>query len=159
MHPFLAPTTGATSGSFTIPTTGETAANVWYRIHLTVAIPAGSRTTSARHPAAQRATHAGHNPAGLQLRLDGQPVATPLIVRQRGRHRAQHRGGDAATARRDHLRLRVVVRWGAGSHNISTPAANTTYTATFGATGTGLNAEYFDNINLTNRLITGSTPP
>src|SRR4051812_4184992 len=34
-HPFIAPTTGAKSGSFTIPTTGETSANVWYRIFLT----------------------------------------------------------------------------------------------------------------------------
>ena len=39
-HPFMLATTGATSGSFTIPTTGETAANVWYRIYLTVRTPA-----------------------------------------------------------------------------------------------------------------------
>ena len=36
IHPFMPDTTGITSGSFTIPTPGETATNVWYRIHLTV---------------------------------------------------------------------------------------------------------------------------
>src|SRR6185437_13543610 len=35
-HPFLRPFSGVKSGSFTIPTTGETSADVWYRIHLTV---------------------------------------------------------------------------------------------------------------------------
>ena len=42
---------------------------------------------------------------------------------------------------------------GAATHNISTPAAATTYTATYrvsssGGTGTGLSATYFDNIDL-----------
>ena len=35
-HPELQPTSGITGGSFVIPTTGETSANVFYRIHLTV---------------------------------------------------------------------------------------------------------------------------
>jgi hypothetical protein len=35
-HPFLLPTSGATGGSVLIPSSGETDANVLYRIHLTV---------------------------------------------------------------------------------------------------------------------------
>ena len=33
-HPFLDPVTGISSGSFDIPTTGETSADTWFRIHL-----------------------------------------------------------------------------------------------------------------------------
>ena len=40
-HPFLAATSGAQSGTVTIPTTGETSANVWYRVYLTVRDAAG----------------------------------------------------------------------------------------------------------------------
>ena len=78
-HPFMPATTGMTSGSFTIPTISETAANVWYRIHLTVRDSGGlTHTRPARHPAPHRATDARHESGRLQLNLDGQPVATPL---------------------------------------------------------------------------------
>ncbi len=47
-HPFMPATSGASSGSFTIATTGETSPNVWSRIYLTVHDSAGlTRTTSA----------------------------------------------------------------------------------------------------------------
>ena len=45
-------TSGATSGSFTIPTTGETATNVWYRIYLTVRDSGGLTHTTLRDVAA-----------------------------------------------------------------------------------------------------------
>src|SRR5688500_20363620 len=35
-HPFYGPVSGSKSGSFVIPTTGETSSNIWYRIYLTV---------------------------------------------------------------------------------------------------------------------------
>jgi glucose/arabinose dehydrogenase len=35
-HPFVATTSGSASGSFVIPTSGESSPNVWYRIHLVV---------------------------------------------------------------------------------------------------------------------------
>jgi hypothetical protein len=35
-HPFIPQRAAFTSGTFTIPTRGETATNVWYRIYLTV---------------------------------------------------------------------------------------------------------------------------
>ena len=151
-HPFLASTTGARSGSFTIPTLGETAANVWYRIYLTVRDAGGLTHTTQRDilPRVVRLTLAT-NPAGLQVRLDGQPFATPLsfdsvvgIVRNVEAATPQSSGGTAYQ----------FVSWsdgGAAVHNISTPAANTTYTAAFRAgsgTGTGLSATYFSNANL-----------
>ena len=91
-HPHMAATSGAQSGSFTIPTTGETSANVWYRIYLTVRDSAGMTHTSTRdiYPRTVQVTLAT-NPAGLQLRLDGQPISTPLSFQSVVGHRSQSR--------------------------------------------------------------------
>jgi glucose/arabinose dehydrogenase len=151
-HPFIAPSTGAKSGSFTIPTSGETSANVWYRIYLTVQDSAGLTHTAQRDilPRKVRVTLAT-NPAGLQTKLDGQPVTTPFafdgvvgIVRNIEAPSPQTSGSTVYT----------FTNWSDGGtvrHNISTPTANTTYTATFtGSAATqGLSATYFDNSNLT----------
>jgi hypothetical protein len=109
VHPFIADTSGAKSGSFTIPVTGETAANVWYRIYLTVADSSGATATVQRDilPRIARLTLATA-PAGLQLRLDGQRSPRPRL-RQRGRPRPRHRGDDAADVGRDGVRVRQLV--------------------------------------------------
>jgi hypothetical protein len=44
--PFLQETPGKTGGSFKVPREGETSANVWFRIHLTVTDPATGHTAS-----------------------------------------------------------------------------------------------------------------
>jgi glucose/arabinose dehydrogenase len=157
-HPFVASTTGATSGSFTIPTTGETSANVWYRIFLTVRDSAGLAHTSQRDvlPRKVRLTLAT-NPAGLQLGLDGPAATTPFvadsvigIVRNLSAPATQVSGGTTYE----------FVSWsdgGTASHNVSTPAADTTYTATYrvasGGTGNGLSATYFNNIDFTGTTV------
>ncbi len=156
-HPFIPDTTGSTSGSFMIPTQGETAANVWYRIHLTVRDSGGLTHSVFRDilPVTRTIT-LQTNPAGLQVTLDGQPTPTgsPVtsvvgIERTLGAPSPQTLSGTNY----------VFSSWsdgGSQTHTISTPAANTTYTATFTAspvTG-GLSAEYFDNIDLTNRRVT-----
>ena len=163
-HPFIAATTGVRSGSFTIPTTGETSANVWYRIFLTVRDSAGVQHTSQRDilPRTSRITLAT-NPAGRQLKLDGQPVATPLsfdsvvgIVRQI----------EAPTPQTAGATTYEFVSWSDGraaSHDISTPATATTYTATFrvatgGGTGNGLSGTYFDNSTLTGPSVSRIDP-
>lgn len=158
-HPFVAPVSGATGGSFTVPTTGETAANVWYRIYLTVRDSAGASRTVHRDilPRTVRMTLAT-SPPGLSLRLDGQPVATPVtvtgvagIVRSLEAAARQSSGGTTYD----------FVSWsdgGAASHTISTPAADTTYTATYragpGGSGNGLAATYYDNADLTGTAVT-----
>jgi glucose/arabinose dehydrogenase len=78
-HPFLPATSGVASGTFVIPTSGETAANGWYRVFLTVADSGGRTTTVQRdiQPRVVRVTLAA-SPTGLGLRLDGQPVTAPL---------------------------------------------------------------------------------
>jgi hypothetical protein len=135
-HPFILPTTGASSGSLTIPTTGEASANVWYRLHLMVRDAGGLTHTTERDilPRTIRVALAT-SPAGLQVRLDGQPAATPLsfdgvvgIVRTLEAPTPQAAGGTTYE----------FVSWsdgGAGLHNISTPATNTTYSATYRVSG------------------------
>jgi glucose/arabinose dehydrogenase len=161
-HPFVAPTSGATGGSFTIPTTGETAANVWYRIYLTVRDSGGLTTTVFREifPRTSQVTLAT-SPAGLQLRLDAQPVTAPTtftgvvgITRAIEAVSPQTVGGVTY----------VFDSWsdgGAAAHSISTPASNTTYTAVFRVSGTGGNglaATYYDNANFTGATVSRVDP-
>ena len=131
-HPFLPATSGATSGSFTIPTTGETSANVWYRIHLTVRDSGGLTQSSFRDILPRTSTVTLQtNPSGLQLRLDGQPVTAPYsflgVV-------GILRSLEAVSPQTVGSTTYVFQSWsdvGAASHSISTPATDTTYTAVF----------------------------
>ena len=79
VHPFLPETPGRTAGSIRIPRDGETAADVWYRIHLTVTDSAGFTHTTFRdvHPRTATVTVNASHPA-LQVRVDGQPMPAPL---------------------------------------------------------------------------------
>jgi glucose/arabinose dehydrogenase len=138
-HPFIAPTSGASGGSFTIPTTGHTEDNVWYRIYLTVRDSGGLTHTTQRDilPRKVRLTLAT-NPAGLQLRLDGQPVTTPHsfdsvvgIVRNLDAPTPQAPGGTTYN----------FASWSDGgtvNHDVATPATDTTYTATYQGNTSGV---------------------
>jgi len=132
VHPFLQPATGSTGGSFTIPTTGHTASDVWYRVRLTVRDAGGLETTTYRDvmPRTAQVTLATSVP-GLRLELDGQPFTAPQthtgvvgVQREIAAPSPQVVGA----------RIYVFDGWsdgGAATHTISTPAANTTYTARF----------------------------
>jgi glucose/arabinose dehydrogenase len=131
-HPFIPPTTGATGGSFQIPNTGETSANVFYRILLTVRDSGGLTNSTFRDifPRTAIITLAS-NPTGLQLTLDGQPVTAPFavtgvvgILRSIGAVTPQRLGKIKYT-------FQTWSDGGAATHTIATPATNTTYTATF----------------------------
>jgi glucose/arabinose dehydrogenase/regulation of enolase protein 1 (concanavalin A-like superfamily) len=131
-HPFIAPTSGSKTGSFVIPTIGETSDNVWYRIHLTVTDSDGLTHSVFRDVVPRKSTMTfATSPTGLQLTLDGQPLATPSSVvgvegikRTLGVISPQNKGGTDYS----------FVSWsdgGAATHDISTPVSDTTYTATF----------------------------
>ena len=109
-HPFIPSTTGATSGSFTIPTTGHTETNVWYRIFLTVRDSAGATQTTFRDVLPRKVNLTiATNPPGLQLRLDAQPTATPLTFESVvGIVRGLERPGDTGLGRYD-VRVRLLV--------------------------------------------------
>ena len=162
-HPFMPSTSGITSGSFTIPTTGETAANVWYRVFLTVRDSTGATTTTFRDVLPRKVNITlATNPAGLQLLLDAQPTSTPFtfesvvgIVRSLGAPATQTSGSTTYQ----------FVSWsdgGAATHSVSTPTTSTTYTATYqvstGGGGNGLSATYYDNMDLTGATVTRVDP-
>ena len=74
-HPFIAPTSGATGGSFVVPTTGHTEEDVWYRIHLTVTDSDGLTHSVFRDILPRLTTLTFQtSPPGLQITLDGQPL-------------------------------------------------------------------------------------
>jgi hypothetical protein len=132
VHPFLQPAGGSASGSFAVPVTGHTDANVWYRIHLTVRDSGGLEASTFRdvHPRTARVTLAASAP-GLRLELDDQPVTAPdthtgVVGMQRklSAPSPQVVGG----------RVYIFTGWsdgGAATHTIATPASDTTYTANF----------------------------
>jgi glucose/arabinose dehydrogenase len=130
-HPFLGPLDGA-GGSFVIPRTGETSANVFYRIHLEVTDSGGlGHSTQVDIRPRTVTLMLASSPSGLQLTLDGQPVTAPHtfeavvgMTRTLGVISPQ-------TLRRKQYGF---VSWsdgGAATHDITVPVGDTTYTATF----------------------------
>ena len=80
-HPFLAATSGASSGSFVIANVGEVATNVFYRIHLTVRDSTGFTHSVFRDVRPRISTITlQSNPVGLRLTLDGTPLTTPASI-------------------------------------------------------------------------------
>jgi glucose/arabinose dehydrogenase len=146
LHPYAPPTSGAASGSFAAFTGGETAADVWFRIHLEVADSSGLTAAAFVDvlPRTARFTLATV-PAGLQVTLDGTPRSSPLtelgvagVQRTIGAPSPQVVGGTRYE----------LVSWsdgGAPTHTLATPAVDTTYVATFRAVteSHGLLATYF----------------
>ena len=123
---------GVKSGSFVIPTSGEVADNVWYRLILIVTDATGLRDTVYRDILPQKSTISlATQPAGLQVTLDGQPVTTPLsdlsvegIQRTIGVVSPQTSGGQAYEF--DHW-----LQGGTATQTISTPVNDVTYTAVY----------------------------
>ena len=132
-RPFIPATSGATSGSFVVPTTGVyKRPDVFYRIILTVRDSGGRTHTMTRDVAPVTSTVTlATNVSGLTLTLDGQVVAAP------------HAFGSVVNFEREigAPAPQVVgnvnyefVGWSDGGaivHTIHTPEDETTYTATF----------------------------
>jgi len=128
-HPRMAELSGSKSGSFTIPTLEETSPNVFYRFHLRVTDSGGLTHSVSRDIQPRKSTVTlATNPAALQLRLDGQPVTAPhTFVGVEGITRNLEAVSPQGTSW-------VFSSWsdgGARVHDISTPTADTTYTAQF----------------------------
>lgn len=132
LHPYVPSTSGATGGTFTAFTGGETSPNVWFRIQLDVVDSSGlgASTFVDVHPRTAHFTLAT-DPPGLQVTLDGTPLPAPLtelgvtgVQRAIGAPSPQTLGGANYE----------LVAWsdgGAPTHTIATPATDTTYVATF----------------------------
>ncbi|CAN5873419.1 hypothetical protein BH23PLA1_BH23PLA1_14030 [soil metagenome] len=79
-HPFMPPTSGISAGSLTVPSIGETDANVWFRIHVRAVDEHGlvSETSRDLFPTTAQIT-VQTSPPGLRLNLDDRPMSTPLV--------------------------------------------------------------------------------
>ena len=129
-HPFQPETAGG-SGTVTIPVRGETSPNIWYRFHLRATDSQGATTEVTRDLLPQKSNFTlATQPAGLQLTLDGQPVTAPTtITGVVGIERDLGAPDQNFNGRK--YRFASWSDGGAATHTISTPAANTTYTANF----------------------------
>jgi hypothetical protein len=131
-HPHVEPTSGITTGTFTIPTRGETSANVFYRLTLTVRDSSGlTHTSSVDVRPLTTVVRIESNLANAQLTLDGAPITAPYsftgvegVIRTLGVVTPQTSNGTTYD----------FVSWsdgGQATHEISTPTEDTTFTALF----------------------------
>jgi len=132
LHPFMPPTSGITTGTFKIADRGETSANVFYRVILTVKDSAGlTQTSSVDIVPSTSVVRIESNVSNAQLTLDGAPITAPFsftgvegVIRTLGAVSPQKSG----TANYE------FASWsdgGAQTHEIATPTADTTFTALF----------------------------
>jgi hypothetical protein len=135
-HPHMPETSGITSGSFTIADRGETSANVFYRLILTVRDSEGLTSTTFVDilPRTSVVTLTSNIP-NAQLTLEGVPVTAPHIftgvegiIRTIGAVSPQVSGGVT-------YQFGSWSDGGAQTHEITTPTDDTTYTATLQSGG------------------------
>lgn len=132
-RPFIPETPGSTTGMFSIPNISPyTLPDVFYRVYLRVADTNGMTTETTRdlQPRLVQVSFAT-NPAGAAVLLDGMSFATPYMFT-----------GVVGQQRELSVPVPTTIgglayNWtgwsdsGTLTHNILTPVANTTYTATF----------------------------
>ncbi len=138
-HPFRPETTGA-GGPVTIPTQGETSDNIFYRFHLRATDSTGATNEVTRDILPQKAQVTVTSvPAGLALTLDGQPITAPtLFPGVVGIERSLGAANQNLGGRR--YRFDSWSDGGGATHTVSTPVANTTYTANFTDVGPVVNS-------------------
>lgn len=125
------PITGITNGTFTIPVTGETAANVWFRIKLVVTDALGLTDTTFVEIFPRKATLTFQTvPAGLQVKIDGQPKTTTLAIQSV--HNVQRTIGPVTPQFINGVPY-VFSGWSHGGEvgQIIAPSSNTTYIANY----------------------------
>lgn len=167
IHPFLGPVIGRV-GSFTIPTSGEAAADTWFEIRVTATDTNGLSTTEAVniYPRTSTMTFTTAPATGLQFKLDGAPITTPYSVQ--GVVGFQ-RTIEAISPQILEGTSYGFVSWsdsGATLHTITTPETATTFTATYeagspacGSIGnSAFTGCYYNNQDLTSIALTRTDP-
>lgn len=141
------PITGVTSGTVEIPNVGETSDNVWYRLILTVKDSDGLIDKDSVDIVPMKSTLSFlTDPPGLQIMLDGKPVATPLnvlsvegVLRVIDAPNIQSMNGVS-------YKFESWSHGGSKNQTITTPTDDTNYTAKFVEVAT--TAEFYRGINL-----------
>lgn len=131
-HPFIDDLVGVESGDFDIPRRGETAADIWYRVHLEVTDSAGIKTQTFVdiHPVTTTLT-VETDPAGLDVVLDGTITPTPFTIDVVA---GIERDLDVVSPQLVGGLSYEFASWSDGgdaAHVFTTPATPTTLTATF----------------------------
>lgn len=139
LRPLVAPTSGSTNGTFSIPTlTPYTATDVRYRVTLTVTDSSGlSAATSVDLLPRTASVSLATNVPGLRLAVDGQPVMAPSGFT--GVVGFERLLGAPPTQIINGLTYEFA-SWsdgGGAEHSINTPATDTTYVATYQAIDDG----------------------
>jgi glucose/arabinose dehydrogenase/regulation of enolase protein 1 (concanavalin A-like superfamily) len=123
---------GVKNGSYTIPASGETAINVFYRLILTVTDAQGLTHSSFVDLAPNISIMTlRSNPPGLTMTMDGQPFVTPVPIRSV--EGVQRTIGITSPQTLNGV-THVFSGWAQGgppSQTLATPIDNTTYTANF----------------------------
>jgi hypothetical protein len=139
--------TGVTSGTFTIPTRGETSDNVWYRIHLVVTDSQGGSTAVYRDILPRKSVISlSTQPAGLSLKIDGQVVISPVSITS---VENLERSIGVVSPQVMNGKIYVFEKWlhgGAETQIISTPLENVTYTAVFKESAASIQRELWTGI-------------
>jgi glucose/arabinose dehydrogenase len=143
-HPFVSDTSGE-SGSFIIPTLGETSANVWYRIHLTVRNSSGLTNSSFLDVLPNTVDLAFEtSPPGLQVRLDGPPLATPASIESVVGLQQTIGVVSPQTLNNQTYVFSSWAHGGTATQDIQTPTVDTTYIANYVPSGGGTFSDAFD---------------
>lgn len=140
-HPAQGPTNGIMSGSYAVPNSGHTDTNIFYRVTLRVVDSSGTQTVAQRDVQPQLAQLTfGSNVSGITVTLDdGQPLATPFTKPSVVGVQRQLRAPATQTINGTTYNF---VSWsdgGAATHTVTTPTANTTYTANYRPASTSTN--------------------
>jgi glucose/arabinose dehydrogenase len=137
IHPGPSGATGAKSGSFLIPQTGESSANVWYRIILIVKDSQNRTDTVYRdvYPKTSRITFQS-SPPGLQVAFEGQPSTTTFSRMAVENLRFSIEAPSPQTMNGTNYQFSAWSQGGAASQTITIPEADAVYTASFISTGT-----------------------
>lgn len=145
-HPFIRPSISRT-GSFEVPRLGETSADVWYEVIVSVKDNNGLITKKSVNIYPQKSKLSiTTNPNNLQVSLGGIPLNTPSTIESVV---GFQRELDAITQNVDDKRYEFE-SWsngGAKKQTIIVPENDTSYVANF-RQAQSFNAEYFNNINL-----------
>ena len=131
-HPAMDALTGTKSGIFNISDMGETSDTVWYRVYLTVTDVFGTKSTVYRDVFPKKVDVTLNTiPTGLPLKLDGVSVTTPYTFKGVVGLKREIKGDNTIASGNSIFAFTQWSNNGLASQVISTPKANTTYTAMY----------------------------
>ena len=131
-HSFIPAFSGVKSGTFDIPDTGETADDIFYRIRLTVTDSGGRQHSSYRDVRPNKSSMTvATSPAGLQVTVEAEPKASPYSTLSVVGMKRTLGVVSPQTVNGVTYEFSSWSDGGAATHEITTPSADTTYTATF----------------------------